>query len=176
MDRSRHNACLTRDDTLPFTNPPSTTLTQNHPKDPQDGGKTSQQDSSVPAQSNFCAPIDDRFWRRHLDGTLPVLLRAANVRAGERLPEMAWGAGQLVRRALETFPEIQWAGTDIASPMTAQAPRTFDDTQPVRFDCDPRTSFSSRICSRWSRAVIFFNPHIGGPCGPPDLLCVLLQS
>lgn len=119
---------------MQFIRPSSTIYTQNHRNEHRTEEGTSQQDSAVPSQYNFWAPIYDAFWSRYLDGTLPVLLQATNVTAGERVLDVACGTGELERRALETSPETQWVGIDIADAMIAQARRKFDDTQPVQFD------------------------------------------
>jgi len=80
-----------------------------------------QQDASVPNQYDRWARIYDRFWRRYMNHTLPVVQKMAAVAPGERVLDVACGTGELLRRIAQTTPSADLTGVDLAPGMVARA-------------------------------------------------------
>jgi len=93
-----------------------------------------QQDSTVAAQYDAWARVYDWVWARYVNQTLPVLRRAADVTAGERVLDLACGTGELERRVLEATPEAQIVGVDLAPTMIERARHKLGGTASVRFE------------------------------------------
>ena len=80
-----------------------------------------QQDASVPDQYDRWARIYDRFWRRYMNHTLPVVQKMAAVAPGERVLDVACGTGELLHRIAQTTPSADLTGVDLAPAMVARA-------------------------------------------------------
>jgi ubiquinone/menaquinone biosynthesis C-methylase UbiE len=92
------------------------------------------QDSSVPKQYDAWARVYDLFWARYVNKTIPVLQRAANVQAGERVLDLACGTGEFERRLLEETPDANVVGVDLAPGMVERARSKLDGRSGVRFE------------------------------------------
>jgi ubiquinone/menaquinone biosynthesis C-methylase UbiE len=93
-----------------------------------------QQDSTVPRQYDAWAQVYDLLWVRYVKQTLPVLQRAADVEAGERVLDLACGTGELARRMLEEEAQTQIAGVDLAPAMVGRARAKLDAYSEVRIE------------------------------------------
>jgi len=99
--------------------------------DPDPSG---QQDPSVAKQYDAWAHVYDLFWRRYVNQTVPVALRAAAIKPGERVIDLGCGTGELERRLTASVPDVDIVGVDLSSSMIERARRKLDGTARVRFE------------------------------------------
>lgn len=93
-----------------------------------------RQDDTVPNQYDGWARVYDLLWRRYMTQTLPVARRAAAVRPGERVLDLACGTGELLRRVAEDTPEARLTGVDLAPGMVARARQKLSSVSGTRID------------------------------------------
>ena len=93
-----------------------------------------RQDPSVPKQYDAWARVYDLFWARYVNKTIPVLQRAADVQAGERVLDLACGTGTFERRVVEDVPDANVVGVDLAPAMVERARAKLDGQPGVRFE------------------------------------------
>jgi ubiquinone/menaquinone biosynthesis C-methylase UbiE len=93
-----------------------------------------RQDPSVPEQYDAWARVYDLFWGRYVNQTIPVLQRAADVQAGERVLDLACGTGAFEQRVLAAVPDAQIVGVDLAPAMVERARAKLDGRPNVRFE------------------------------------------
>jgi ubiquinone/menaquinone biosynthesis C-methylase UbiE len=88
----------------------------------------------VPEQYDAWARVYDLFWARYVNKTIPVLQRAADVQAGERVLDLACGTGTFEQRVLAAVPDAQIVGVDLAPAMVERARAKLDGRPNVRFE------------------------------------------
>jgi ubiquinone/menaquinone biosynthesis C-methylase UbiE len=80
-----------------------------------------RQDATVASQYDRWARVYDVLWRRYTEKTLPVLQRAAAVRSGERVLDLACGTGTLAARLDGSVPDLRLVGVDLSPAMVERA-------------------------------------------------------
>lgn len=78
---------------------------------------SSRQDSTVPQQYDWWAPVYDTLWRRYLNQTLPILQQVAAPLPGERILDLASGTGELEQRIGASTPGVELVGIDLSHTM-----------------------------------------------------------
>lgn len=86
-----------------------------------------QQDAAVPEQYDRWAPIYDRFWRRYMNHTLPVVQQMAAVEPGDRVLDVACGTGELLHRVAQATPSADLTGVDVSPAMVERARQKLRD-------------------------------------------------
>jgi ubiquinone/menaquinone biosynthesis C-methylase UbiE len=86
-----------------------------------------QRDAAVPEQYDRWARVYDRFWRRYMNRTLPVVQQMADVRTGEQVLDLACGTGELLHRIAQTTPSADLTGVDLSLAMVGRAQRKLQD-------------------------------------------------
>lgn len=95
--------------------------------------RSTVQDPAVARQYDGWARVYDRFWDRYVDKTLSVVLDRAVVDPGERVLDLACGTGELERRLVDSVPEVEGVGVDVAPSMIEQARTKLRDAPAVSF-------------------------------------------
>ncbi|MFB6249768.1 MAG: class I SAM-dependent methyltransferase [Salinibacter sp.] len=93
-----------------------------------------RQDQTVAAQYDIWARVYDVLWRRYTQKTVPVLQRAAAVRAGERVLDLACGTGTLAARLDGSVSDLQLVGVDLSASMIERARRKLGTRPGLRFE------------------------------------------
>ena len=93
-----------------------------------------RQDTTVAEQYDVWARVYDVLWRRYTEKTLPVLQRAAAVRGGEQVLDLASGTGELARRLDGSVPELRLVGVDLSATMIERARRRLGDRPGLRVE------------------------------------------
>jgi len=121
-------------------------------------------DDIVAAQYDWWARVYDRFWRRYVTQTLPVLRRTVQIRDGERILDVACGTGEFERRVIEAGTDAELVGMDLSTRMLEQARRKLHGVPGVRFEqADAHNlpfadaSFDAVVCA--STFHYFTRPH-----------------
>ena len=90
------------------------------------------QDRTVSDQYETWARVYDLFWRRYMNRTLPVAQRAAAIRNGERVLDLACGTGELLRRVAGGAREAELTGVDLAPAMVKHTRNKLDGQAEAR--------------------------------------------
>lgn len=91
------------------------------------------QDAIIARQYDRWAGVYDVLWRRYVNQTVPIARRAADVRSGERVLDLACGTGVLSRAIVENTPDVEVVGIDLSSSMIVQAQNKNDGGEDVQF-------------------------------------------
>jgi len=78
-------------------------------------------DNPTQAIYDALAPTYDRRWRTYLDLSLQKVVHALSLRGDEHILDVACGTGELVRRLLERWPDLQITAADLSPGMLRQA-------------------------------------------------------
>jgi ubiquinone/menaquinone biosynthesis C-methylase UbiE len=93
-----------------------------------------RQDATVASQYDRWAQVYDLLWRRYTEKTLPVLQRAAAVRSGERVLDLACGTGTLAARLDGSVPDLRLVGVDLSPAMVERARQKLGTRPGLRFE------------------------------------------
>lgn len=99
-----------------------------------DSERSGRQDPSVIKQYDLWARVYDVLWRRYVNKTVPVAQEAAAVAPGERIVDLACGTGELGRRLVDSVPDVEIVGVDLASSMIERARSKHEGQPRVRFE------------------------------------------
>jgi len=95
----------------------------------------------------------DHRWRPYINATLDAVVSAARLSGNERLLDAPSGTGELERRLLERWPDIEIVGTDISRAMLEQAVGKSAACGPMWVQSDvrrlpfPAQSFDYAVCA-----------------------------